>query len=184
MTSKDMIEFSKEVADLKEELDKAWLPYLGGEKAEALNVFTDVVNSLSKTTEVTTNRRKSTALPPVQIIGQLCAYEHPQIHGLNDELRHFFTLAIARGWLLDKLDIKEGTYHRSVDPLAVIIGSDYTFNFDPQLMGKQVFGDNYRDPSGTMEDTNLPIRYEERTKLWVLSLILLDGLLPARRTKA
>lgn len=163
-----MLETSTEMISLKELLDKAWLPYLRDEKSEALNAFADVVNTLSIIPESTSKRKKDFVLPPTRILGLLCNYEHPQVSGINDESRKIFTLAIARSWLLARLDIKDGTYYRSIDPLAVIIGSDYTFNFDLKLIVEEVYGDDeYQNSGGSLySDINLPIKYEERTILW------------------
>ncbi len=178
-----MFEFTKEISNLYWLLDRAWRLYLRGEETEALREITEINNKISITQEVSPKKKKKdVGLTPIQVAGRILSFEHPQIQGISDNLRQLFSLAIARSWLTSKYAKEENSHYNNVDPLALIIGTDYTFQINLDSIGKQIFGEDYKIPIGTMEYPTLPIKYGER-KLYFPELVGLNNLpLAARKS--
>ena len=99
---------------------------------------------------------------PDQVGEYFRAHLHPKLLNISDELKAAFTFALTQYWYRPS-----NMYNLfQTIPVAVLIGSGYSLNIDPEGMGKAVRGDYYQDTSGTQSDTNMPIAYEKHLDEW------------------
>lgn len=87
-------------------------------------------------------------------------YPHSYLTNVTSELRKAFSYALT-----EYRTSNMNSIYLTI-PLAVLIGSEYTLNINPEKMGRSVHGDYFSDPTGTMFDTHMPIKYEEQKKIW------------------
>ena len=98
----------------------------------------------------------------------LLSYEYPALGGISQTMRRDFAFAVV--WKKYSYDI----WDEANEPLAVIIGSDFTLDIDVSAIGKQLYGRYWTDQSV------LPTTYEERSQTWP-ELHMLSGMALAAR---
>lgn len=90
------------------------------------------------------------------------AYSHPRLLNISAQLSAAFAYSLTQYWYRPS-----NMYNLfQTIPVAVLIGSGYVLDIDPDEMGKAVEGDYYQDPTGTWFDMGMPVTYEEQLNEW------------------
>jgi hypothetical protein len=99
----------------------------------------------------------------------LLSYDYPALLGITESVRRDFAFAVV--WKKYSYDI----WDEANEPLAIILGSDFTLDIDVDGMRKQLYGQTWTD------NRVLPITYEQRDRMWPELHVLSSMPLAARK---